>query len=300
MPDSDSSGDPLVHFSTRALRARDLRAVKRRWPNAPSRRELDDLAAGSWLLLEDDEPRGYAVLLPLPGLPRLFELQGDVNANTCRHGGAVRLLQAVLDGLNADEVDEVSYAVHSLQSDAARFLLDHGFRLGHEEWQMLCDLPPAQPRAPLPDGYALRTLPRLQALALFLRLYEDSFSPTPWYQPYSRAEVTADLVRTDDLLFLYHKDTPVGFVWMREHSRRAEGEIEPVGVISAHQKKGAGRALLLEALWQLSERGMRQAVLGVWRQNEGAIHLYQSAGFHREQRRYYLVYKTPSQDGAPR
>ena len=281
---SDGKGD-LV---TRACRPSDLPQLARRWPQAPSATDLRDHTAGAWILLEGAEPRGYAVLVPVPGLTHVLQLHGDVDAHACRNGAATLLLDTLFREVDRRAVRQVSYAVDSLQGDDAKFLQAYGFYLEHEEWRMQCELPPPQPAPFLPSGYQVGLLPPRQRIDAFLRLYEQSFSPTPWHQPYSRAEVAADLDRRDELLFLLHESTPVGFAWLRE--RDGKGEIEPMGLLPAHQGRGLGRALLLTALWRLAARGLQCAALGLWRQNQVALRLYQSAGFRHVGSRYFLAY----------
>ena len=231
---------------------------------------------------------GYAAIFPVPGLPGLFELHGEVHDDACQLGGAALLFETLLQSLDRRAVRQLTRAVPSLQTVTARLLEDHGFRLGHEEWQMGRPITESEPAPTLPPGYRLRSLPREQTLDLFLRLYEESFSPTPWYQPYSRTEAAAELRDGDDLLFLFAEEQPIGFAWLRVR-RAAAGEIEPMGIVPRHQGQGAGRALLAAALRRLSERGLRQATVGLWRQNQPALNLYQSAGFRYTGSRYYLV-----------
>lgn len=263
--------------------------LHQQWPQAPTADELEHEALGAWLLWEEEQLSGYAAIFPTPGLPDVGELTGAVQAGACRRGAAAQLLDAVVNNTEPEAVQTLSYAVDSLDSQEALVLQEYGFQVGHEEWKLAGDLPSAQEKAPLPRGYDVRALPRAQAIELFLHLYDESFSPTAWYQPYRYDEVNAELRSARDLLFLFHEGEPVGFAWLRE--REGEGEIEPMGIIPGEQGQGAGRALLNLALQRLRQRGHRRVRIGVWRQNKAAIHLYESAGLRRVARRYYLVYR---------
>jgi mycothiol synthase len=81
---------------------------------------------------------------------------------------------------------------------------------------------------------------------------------------------------------------PAGVVWM--HLQGALGVIEPIGIAPGHQGQGVGRALLAAALLELRRRGARAARLGVWKDNEPAIALYQQMGFRHSRTRTYLAY----------
>ena len=54
------------------------------------------------------------------------------------------------------------------------------------------------------------------------------------------------------------------------------GEFEPVGTRPAHRRKGYGRAVLLEGMRRMRERGMREALVYCKAHN---VDFYQTAGF---------------------
>jgi ribosomal-protein-alanine N-acetyltransferase len=259
----------------------------------PSTQELARDANGVWLLLECGQLRGYAALFPVPGLSHIFELHGEVLPDACAGGGAGDLLDTVVQESDVGSVRQISYAVDDLQDEDAIFLQAYGFRLEHEEWRMQCALPPLQPLPTLPPGYQVGSLPQGRRVEAFLQLYDASFSPRAWYQPYSRGEVASEWARGHELLFLFYEQQPVGFAWLRQYGE--DGEIEPMGLLPAFQGQGLGRVLLLSALWRFAECGLRRATLGLWRQNEAALHLYQNAGFRQISRRYYLALSPSTQ-----
>jgi ribosomal protein S18 acetylase RimI-like enzyme len=57
------------------------------------------------------------------------------------------------------------------------------------------------------------------------------------------------------------------------------GLFEPVGTHPDFQRKGLGRAIMLEGLRCMRERGMEQAIVSTFEDNEAAIKLYESVGF---------------------
>jgi ribosomal protein S18 acetylase RimI-like enzyme len=67
------------------------------------------------------------------------------------------------------------------------------------------------------------------------------------------------------------------------------GYFEPVGTRPAFTGRGLGRAVILEGLGRLRERGMRTARVGTASINEGAARLYRSAGFQLVDREWFYT-----------
>ncbi len=62
------------------------------------------------------------------------------------------------------------------------------------------------------------------------------------------------------------------------------GLFEPVGTHPDFQRRGLGKALMLDALERMKERGMETAIVSTYNDNEAAIKLYESVGFQRVNR----------------
>jgi len=60
------------------------------------------------------------------------------------------------------------------------------------------------------------------------------------------------------------------------------GNFEPVGTHPDFQRRGLGRAVMLEGLHRLQAWGMTSAILGTGVKNVPAIRLYEDVGFHIE------------------
>lgn len=242
-----------------------------------------------WLAVEGGQAWGYVLTAPLPGLPGLHEIEFFV-APARRRQGTGRLLwqRAKAELAREPEISRVSAAVGAEDAALASFLAAHGFRPEHVEWEMqrdgLDDL--AAPR--WPAGYAPAAYPRAEAIRHFIALYDASFGPERWYQPFSRGEVAETLQSAGDLLFAVSGDEPVGVAWLRVEE--GVGVVEPIGIAPAHRGKGVGRALLVEALLAMRRRGARAARLGVWQDNRPAIALYRQMGFRHSGSRTYLAY----------
>ncbi len=66
-------------------------------------------------------------------------------------------------------------------------------------------------------------------------------------------------------------------VWMDSVNR--VGLFEPVGTHPDFQRKGLGRAVMLEGLHRMVDKGMKQAIVSTFEDNPAAIKLYESVGF---------------------
>jgi len=272
----------------RPFRPADSAALTRLQPRA--RRLPEEVAAGgqAWLAVEGEGLIGYASVVRVPGLPGVVDFDCFVVPGRRRQGVGSALLRHVIQAMAGTEIGQLSHAVSSPESEAAHFLQAQGFYPEHEEWRLerrdLATLPPLS----LPEGGTIQTFGRREAIEHFRTLYEQSFGGTPWYQPYTEAEVAADLDKATDLLFILWGGEPAGFAWIRLEQGKA-GVIEPFGVASAFQGRGCGRVLLRAALHQLARRGAQRVRLGLWARNQAALALYQSEWFRHRGTRYYLA-----------
>ena len=255
-------------------------------------REAVQHGGHGWVAWMGEKSVGYLAASPVPGLEGVFDLHVYVAAGLRRRGIGSRLLKVTLQRLARAGARQVSHGVESLESPAAHFLCSHSFYVEHEEWRMERSDLEALPPLRLPPGCTLETYEREEAISRFRALYDKSFAPTSWYQPYAEADVEAELDAAADILFLICQDEPVGFAWTRLKASAAGkvGEIEPIGVADNVQGRGYGRALLVAALRWLAQRGARRARLGVWRGNEPALGLYRWAGFQHIGSLYYLAF----------
>ena len=76
------------------------------------------------------------------------------------------------------------------------------------------------------------------------------------------------------------EDGPIGafcIVWIDQVNK--VGLFEPVGTHPDFQRKGLGRAVMLEGLRRLQQGGMKQAIVSTYEDNQAAIRLYESTGF---------------------
>ena len=254
-------------------------------------RNVQQAGGQSWVGLANGRLLGAITVAPLPGLPHLLQLNGFVAPEQQRQGYASQLLAHVRQEL-ANSGLTLTLGVDDLNSVVVRFLQKEQFEIGHEECMMVLDLKDAKTAVLHPPPHpavSVRTLSRQKAVRQFIELYDTSFTPHPWYQPFTLADVEDELGDAKDLLFIYEQQQPLGFIWLQQHGTQVE--FEPIGIVPAAQGKGYGRWLVETAVYQVAQQGIEEIHLGVWRQNEGAVHLYQSLGFVHKSSRTYFVQK---------
>lgn len=245
----------------------------------------------AWVMRDhQDRPIGYAVVVPVPGLPGLADLTGSIVPDRRRQGYGRHLLHHVLTHLRYTDVHQVSVSVPTLQTPTAYFLRAQGFFVEHEECTLhLADLTTLPQLPPCPDGHVFSLSAPGVVAEQFCTLYEQSFAGRPWFQPYTPAEVLGTFDAPTDILFLSLESvpTPIGFVWLRRQGD--EAEIEPIGIVSTWQGRGYGRFLLLTTLHYLAQQGIRQVQISLWQDNQPALRLYQSLGFQPQETLIYLA-----------
>ena len=247
-------------------------------PTLGSVRQLMAAAATMPIAEQNGKLVGYAAAYAVPGLPQLVDLAGGVAPEQRRQGVGTSLLKAVLAALQRQSYQALTYAVTDMASPAAQFLTHHQFAVHHEEWELHRDNRLPIPITPLPAGFELKRGVGHAAAATFRRLYDASFGPHPWYQPYSEEEILNLFNRQGLPWFLGYGSQTIGFIWYWRESK-GQGIIEPVGLLPVLQGQGLGRMMLHQALANLRRQGVSQVKIGAWSENAAAIHLYQSLNF---------------------
>ncbi len=258
-------------------------------PTAPIQAIRRQTAVQFWTLTHQTQPIGYAALLPLPGLPHLFELTGGIAPEFQRQGAGSFLWQAVREAVAGTAVQQITCTTNDLASPTAHFLQQHQFEVEHEEWTMRLKNVATAVFTPPTMSAKLQKVNRGTAVRTLPRLYKSSFAHTPWFQPYTPAELAATWEQADELWTLVKDHKTIGFAWLR-FPQPNTAEIEPIGIVKEKQEMGYGRYLLTNLLQNLQKRGVQTVSLGVWANNETAVRLYQSVGFQHVGSSYSLTY----------
>ena len=256
------------------------------FPNEASQTAVCDDSLHAFTIGKGDERWGWSAVFTIPGLDDIYAIDGFVQPDKRRRGAGSQLLHH-LAGAMGD--GQLSYAVETTDCAAAHFFRANGFYVEHEEWGLVHNNKQQRITRIITKKANLQVAPtRTTAIQWFLQLYDATFAPHGWNQPFTADEVEHLLEDRADLLFLMEDEQPIGFAWLKLEG--GVGEIEPIGVLPAYQGKGNGRFLLQTAIKQLYERGATQVKIGVWCENETAVLLYKSVGFHhRETLTYYAL-----------
>ncbi|MGB1254044.1 MAG: GNAT family N-acetyltransferase, partial [Candidatus Promineifilaceae bacterium] len=163
-------------------------------------------------IYEKRTPFAYAGYSIAPGLPYLADLYIYVMPAYRRKGYGSTLLKHVFGHIKDVSVTLLSSPVNHIKSPSARFLKGHGFEIEHVELELVCDLA----QATFSADPALSPNVGNRAAELMRQLYDDSFGPMPWYQPYEDADEILDDLGTDGEILLWRSDNiPIGFAGIR-------------------------------------------------------------------------------------
>lgn len=245
-----------------------------------------------WTITQRQQPIGFATLLPIPGLPHQFELAGGLAPNFQRQGAGSFLWQAIKKEVVGTAVRQISCMVSDPNGPAAHFLQRHQFTLEHEAWTMALHTLPVAPTVPSPVDCQLQRIDLQTAVHTLPALYQRCFANTPWFQPYTVAEITDTWQSDDQLYYLVEGNRSIGFVWLH-FPKLGQADVEPVGIVPEKWGMGYGRFLLTTALNNLSTQHIQAVTLGVWANNHHAIRLYQTMGFRHVSSSFSLAYAFP-------
>lgn len=245
-----------------------------------------------WMIAQQQQPIGFATLLPIPGLPQQFELAGGVAPKFQRQGAGSFLWQVIKKEVAGTAVRQISHMVSDLNSPTARFLQRRQFTLEHEERTMALDTLPVAPTVPSPADCQLQRIDLQTAVRTLPALYQRCFANTPWLQPYTAAEISDTWQSDDQLYYLVEDSRSIGFVWLH-FPKLGQADVEPVGIVPERRGMRYGRFLLTSALNNLSTQQIQSVNLGVWADNHNAIHLYQTMGFRHVSSSFSLAYAIP-------
>lgn len=180
-------------------------------------------------------------------------------------------------------------AVLEDQSAVIRTLESAGFtsqaEVGEDSWnQVLLHRSATEMVEPacLPEGFVLRPLAGLDEVEVYVQLHQAVFQSKNMTVEW-RARVLQQTAYQPDLdLVIAAPDgrlAAFGIFWMAQAGGVWRGQVEPLGVHADFQRLGLGKALLLEGLRRMAQKGAAEFFIETDRERNAALGLYEAAGF---------------------
>jgi ribosomal protein S18 acetylase RimI-like enzyme len=153
----------------------------------------------------------------------------------------------------------------------------------------------------LPPGFRLRTIAGVQEAEARAAAGHAAFtSKLPWdqYRRRYRRFMESPVYSPDNEVVVEAPDGRIaGFCIAWPDTVSGEGLLEPVGVHPDFQRRRLGRAVVLEALRRLAQRGMTKVAVSFYPSNPAARALYLGVGFEAQYRvRGYSKQATATDD----
>jgi len=163
-------------------------------------------------------------------------------------------------------------------------LRQRGFLRAKEDVSMLRSFEDDIPSPTLPPGYCMRGCLGEAELEQRARAQYGSFGNTAPFERYVerwQRFMRSPVYQPELDVVAAAPDGQIGafcITWLDPVSKA--GNFEPVGTHPDFQRKGLGKAVMLEALRRLKEHGMTRAIVCTAETNTPAVRLYESVGFH--------------------
>lgn len=153
---------------------------------------------------------------------------------------------------------------------------------------MARDLRQTIPESNLPPGWTVRAVGGAEEWQERVDLHRDVWAPSRvTLDAYRRLRAAPGYAPELDLIAVAPDRAFASCCICWLDSANAVGEFEPVGTRAAYRRQHAGRAVMLEGLRRLRERGCHTALVLTGTLNAPAIHLYESVGFRIFDTEYY-------------
>jgi mycothiol synthase len=158
-----------------------------------------------------------------------------------------------------------------------------GYRLGRGMVHLTRTLDGKVPPARLVEGFTARGCKGEPEVAARAKAQYGAFGSSTSFERYLERFTNfmrSPVYRPEQDIVVVSPDGQVGafcIVWTDPVNK--VGLFEPVGTHPDFQRKGLGRAVMMEGLHHLQECGMRSAIVSAYEDNPAAIRLYESVGF---------------------
>lgn len=187
-----------------------------------------------------------------------------------------------VEGVAKQREDGFGFLLDS-RSEQDPITLKYGFEL--DDWHMRhlsLTLKQPIPAPQIPPGFTLRPLAGQSEVTEYVALHREAFNTRNMTVDWRERTLQHPLYSADlDLVVEDADGKLVAFCigWMCDLNGEPIGQIEPLGVHPEHQKKGLGRAILLENLRRMQQHGVRNVLIDAESYNPASQYLYESVGF---------------------
>jgi mycothiol synthase len=146
----------------------------------------------------------------------------------------------------------------------------------------------AEPIPSITHSYSIRTFNPATDKQQWLELNNTIFAHHPDQGNWAMADLENRMAErwfdADGFFLAVQGEKIIGFCWTKIHDEFVNqdpiGELYVIGVHPEHAHKGIGRAVSIEALNYLVNKGLKQSMLYVDADNEKGLALYKSLGFN--------------------
>lgn len=171
------------------------------------------------------------------------------------------------------------------------WLVKQGFAQASRDVHLTCDLTEPGLMVPVPDGFVVRSSRGLTEVAQRAQAQYGAFNNTTAFESYlarfTRFMQSPVYNPVLDVVAVNPEGQIGAFCITWPDQTTGVGLFEPVGTHPDFQRRGLGKAVMLEALERLRKQGMRQAIVTTSEDNLPAIKLYESIGFRIARRLLY-------------
>jgi len=219
--------------------------------------------------------------------PRYKAFDAQVRPNLRRSDFAAEVLtraeEQTVESMRKHEIDgeTIEYSVYRGDSDTVEVLEELGWSPSPAEpWVINRMRLQDAPHAPLPDGYAIRTVRGIAEAAAIAEVHQAAFPGANWTPELYRSVMESPGYAPEREFVV---ESPAGglaaftVTWLDPVNKT--GLFEPVGTHAGFRRRGLGKALLCHSMKRMAEAGMIYAIVMNAPNNEASIALYRSCGF---------------------
>lgn len=237
-------------------------------------------------LWDDPEREGELLGWSLLSLPETFDVYVRADLRGTELAGQMYAWAAEKITSIAREAGEENISIQWVAADDEildGWLQEHGFVRGKEAVYMTRDLSISIPDVTVPDGFTVRScrgVAEVEARAKAQYRAFDSTAPFDRYVARFMRFMQSPVYGSDRDVIAVDPNGDIGafcIIWLDTVNQ--VGLFEPVGTHPNFQRKGLGRAVMLDALRRLKTLGMQQTIVSTGDDNLPAIRLYESVGF---------------------